>query len=78
MNAILIKFMVASKSAQTLDKNVDIKLKARNKNKQLGHIEKTRMNTETGVYYRRTDSLVTPSCAHGSITDDFGIGMVED
>jgi hypothetical protein len=42
------EFKVASKSAQTLGKNADVKLKALNK-KQLRQIKKTRMNTKTGA-----------------------------
>jgi len=42
------EFRVASRSAQRLGKNADVKLKAMNK-KQLRQIKKTRMNTKTGT-----------------------------
>jgi hypothetical protein len=42
------EFKVASRSAQRLGKNADLKLKAMNK-KQLRQIKKTRMNTKTGA-----------------------------
>jgi|EP00979_Chaetoceros_neogracilis_P005108 hypothetical protein len=42
------EFKVASRSAQRLGKNADVKLKAMNK-KQLRQIKKTRMNTKTGT-----------------------------
>uniref|UniRef100_A0A7S2RP40 Coiled-coil domain-containing protein 86 n=1 Tax=Eucampia antarctica TaxID=49252 RepID=A0A7S2RP40_9STRA len=42
------EFKVASRSAQVLGKNVDMKLKAMSK-KQLRQIKKTRINTKTGT-----------------------------
>ena len=42
------EFKVASRSAQVLGKNVDLKLKAMSK-KQLRQIKKTRLNTKTGA-----------------------------
>jgi hypothetical protein len=42
------EFRVASRSAQTLGKNADLKLKAMNK-KQLRQIKKTRINVKTGA-----------------------------
>lgn len=42
------EFKAASRSAQQLGKNADIKLKAMNK-KQLRQIKKTRINTKTGA-----------------------------
>ena len=42
------EFKVASRSAQTLGRNADLKLKGMNK-KQLRQIKKTRMNTKTGA-----------------------------
>ena len=42
------EFKSASKSAQRLGKNADLKMKAMNK-KQLRQIMKTRMNNKTGV-----------------------------
>lgn len=42
------EYKVASKSAQTLGKNADMKLKSMNK-KQLRQIKKTRLNVKTGV-----------------------------